>query len=287
MKVSEKITDIIRNKKTQLPTLPVVVEKILRIARDDSTSAKDLAEFVSNDQAIANKILRLANSAYYGMMKEIDSIPRAITIIGFNEVISLTIGMTVISSFRQKHLDEIIHMQDLWVHSIACAFTAKKIAKKVGLPGAEQIFLNGLLHDMGKVLFALYFPNEYLAVLKEAEHSQTELFLMEKRILGLDHSSLTGLIMERWHFPDNLLLPTRFHHNPDKCPPHYYKHASIVMLADHICQKAGLGYSGNPAVPKLGGTRQRLGFDKTEVERSVEELKEQHSEIEEFFEMIG
>lgn len=286
MNISEKITDIIRSKKTQLPTLPVVVDNILRIARDDTTSAKDLAEFVSNDQAVANKVLKLSNSAYYGMMREIDSISRAITIIGFNEVISLTIGMSVISSFRQKRLDEIIPMRDLWIHSIACAFAAKKLAGKMGLPGAEQIFLNGLLHDMGKVLFVLYFPDEYRSVLEEAKRSQAELFITEKQILGLDHSALTGLLMKRWNFPDNLLLPTRFHHNPDKCPPSFYKHASIVMVADYICQKSGLGHSGNPVIPKLGGTRKRLGLDNNDIDASVEDLKGRRNEIEEFLEMM-
>ena len=94
MKIDQKIIDMIRDKSTQIPTLPVIVEKILTMAREDSSSAKDLAKFISRDQAISNKILRLSNSAYYGMMKEIDSIPRAITIIGFNEVVSLTIGMS-------------------------------------------------------------------------------------------------------------------------------------------------------------------------------------------------
>lgn len=285
MKIAEKITDMIRDKRTQMPTLPIIVEKILSIAREENTSAKDLAEFVSKDQAAANKILRLANSAYYGRMKEIDTIPRAITIIGFNEVISLTIGMGVISTFRQKGLNEILDMQDLWLHSIACAFTSKKIAKKMGLKEVEQIFLNGLLHDTGKVIFAIYFPHEYQLVLKEAKEAQIELWDMEKQILSMDHATLSGLLMERWHFPDDLTLPSRFHHHPDKCPAGYQKNALIIKLSDCLCRQADLGYSGNPVIPKSGRLRDYFGLSKAETESYVEELKTERPKIEAFFEI--
>lgn len=287
MKISEKIIDIIRDKKTQLPTLPVIVEKILRIAQEDDTSAKDLADFVTNDQAIANKILRLANSAYYGVMKQIDSIPRAITIIGFNEVVSLTIGMSVISSFRQKNLDGILNIRDLWIHSIACAYSAKELSKKTGFDTGEQIFLNGLLHDTGKVIFALYFPEEYRTVLSEADNTQSELYEKEKQILHIDHATLTGMLMERWHFPDNLLIPTRFHHNPEKCPPKHLRHTLIVKIADYICHKADLGCSGNPVVPGLGEAIEQLKLSRDVIDQCIEGLKEQRAKIEEFFEMIG
>jgi len=132
MELDRKIVDVVRNRKTQLPTLPVIVEKIMRLAGDDRTSATDLAEFISKDQAITNKILKLSNSAYYGLMKEVETISRAITIIGFNEVVGLTIGMSVFSTFRQEDLQGLIDMRDLWLHSIGCALAAKEIAKKAG-----------------------------------------------------------------------------------------------------------------------------------------------------------
>ncbi len=286
MKINEKINDMIRSKQTQLPTLPVIADNVLSMARDEATSSKDLAEVVSQDQAIANKIIKLANSAYYGMMKTIDSIPRAITIIGFNEVISLTIGMSVISTFKGKKIDEILNMQDLWVHSIGCAFAAKNIAKKINSGMAEQIFLNGLLHDMGKVIFAVYFPQEYREVLEEAETSQTALHRKEGQVLGIDHADLSGLLMTRWHFPDNLLLPSRFHHDPERCPPNYRQHTLIVELADFLCRKANLGYSGNPVVPKSTKAKEKLGFDNRDIAEDIEELKKQRSKIEAFFQMI-
>ena len=206
MKIDQKIQDMIRNKNTQLPTLPVIVEKILSMARKDNTSAKDLAETISRDQAISNKILRLSNSAYYGMMKEIDSIPRAITIIGFDEIISLTIGMSVISAFNGGNgSGKNFNMKGMWIHSLGCAFAARKTAKKLEIREAEQIFISGLLHDMGKVIFALYFPDEYNTAFDYSKENEIYLYRSEKHILGIDHAALSGLLMERWNFPDIIL----------------------------------------------------------------------------------
>jgi HD-like signal output (HDOD) protein len=287
IKIDQKIKDLIRDKNTQLPTLPIIVDKILDTVGKDDTSAKDLAEFVSKDQAISNKILKLSNSAYYGMMKEIDSISRAITIIGFNEVVSLTIGMGVISAFQKKHLEGVLDLNDLWMHSISCGFASKLIAKRINLGMVEQIFLNGLLHDTGKVIFAIYFPDEYRHTLEEAERGQIDLYSSEKKILGIDHATLSGLLMEKWHFPDNLVLPSRYHHKPDMCPPKYQLPAYVIKMADYLCFKAEIGSSGTPVTPGMGVVKKKLGFDKDDISSCVDDLLEQRTKIEEFYKVIS
>ena len=285
MEINQKITDLVRNKRTELPTLPVIVENILSAARDESSSSKDLAHFIDNDQAIANKVLRLANSAYYGLMKKVTSISHAITVIGFNEIIGLTIGMSVFSTFHQKDLHGIFDMRDLWLHSISCALAAKEVAKKIDSRLEEQVFLNGLLHDMGKVILAVYFPKEYRAVLEDAKKSKALLYYKEKEILGIDHATLSGLLMESWHFPDSLILSSRFHHNSVECPVTYQHYAMIIELADFLCQKAQIGHSGNPAIPKSERISGKLGISLRDMEMIVSELNDQRTKIEEFLEL--
>lgn len=287
MEIKNKVIGVIRDKRTQLPTLPVVIEKILGAAGDDRTSAKDLAGFISKDQAISSKILRLANSAYYGLMREVDSIPRAITIIGFNEIVGLIIGMNVFSSFRQKSLHEIFTMRDLWLHSIGCASIAKEIAQKAGENETERVFMIGLLHDMGQVILAEYFPEDYKPVLEEAMESEVLLYRKENEILGIDHASLSGILMERWHFPDHFVLPSRFHHNSLECPLDYQRHAMVVELADSLCHKAQIGHSGNWVVPELEGFEERLGIEPDDMEAIIEEMEEQRAKIEQFFMMVN
>ena len=198
MDIKNKILDIIRSKDTQLPTLPVIVDKILSLARSDRSSAQDLADIVQNDQAISGKLLRLSNSAYFGFMKEVDTISRAITIVGFNEVIGLTIGMNVFSKFGNKDTHGIFDIDSLWLHSIACATTARNIAKKKRLGDIDKIFLTSLLHDMGKVIFAKYIPDEYGKVYEDAKNTTLPLYRKEKEALGFNHAELSGLLMKRW-----------------------------------------------------------------------------------------
>lgn len=286
MDINQKIVDIARGKDTKLPTMPVIIDNILTAVRDDRTSAKDLAEFIIKDQAISNKVLKLANSAYYGLMREVDSIPRAITVIGFNEVIGLTIGMSVFSALGQNDMNGLLDMKELWLHSIACATAAKKVAQKTRSSEVDKIFLCGLLHDMGKVILAVYLPDEYREVFEKAKTSEMPLYRTEKKILGTNHAMLSGLLMKRWHFPDSLLLPSRFHHGSVSCSSDYKEHAMIVEFADFLSQKAEIGSGGNPVLPNVEKISGRLGVSSEEMEMFVTELKDQRSEIEEFFDLI-
>ncbi len=286
MKVDQKIEDLIRDRNTQVPTLPVIVEKILSMAKEENTSAKSLAELISRDPAIANKILRLSNSAYYGMMKEIDSIPRAITIIGFNEVVSLTIGMSVISAFSGKEASKGFNMKGLWIHSLGCAFASRNIAKKLNMLQAEQIFITGLLHDMGKIVFAIYFPDEYAALLLNAKENETELYRVEKQIMGINHATLTGLLMEQWNFPEMIQVPARYHHSVEDSPLKYLKLTTVVAFSDYLSQRAEFGESWTTKAPPVTRVREELGISRDEADEMVERLKEQKDEIEAFFEAM-
>lgn len=287
MELRKKIADIVRNKRTQIPTLPVVVQNVLNIANDEKTSAKDLADFISKDQAISNKVLRLANSAYYGSVREVASIQRAITVIGFNEVISLAIGMGVLSSFSKINTHGIFSMHDLWLHSIGCAIAAKEITKRLGSPSPDQAFLNGLLHDMGKIIFAVYFPEEYGRTIKSSNDHQSLLFREETVTFGLDHAALSGLLMERWHFPKEILIPAGFHHRSLTCSSEYRQNAAIVQVADALCHRSDIGCSGNPVDPDVSEVTQYLGFTKSSEGDIIAALKEQRPRIEAYFATVN
>lgn len=287
MQIREKIEELIRDKRTQIPTLPVIVNNILKVAGDKDTSAKDLAAVIINDQAIANKTLRLANSSYYGLSSKVDSIPRAIAVIGFNEVIGMTIGMSVFSAFNKKGSHDTLDMRELWIHAIGCGTVARQIAKETAKKVTEQIYLAGLLHDMGKVILSLYFPEEYSAVLTDARQSQVPLFKKEEQMLGVDHAVLTGLLMERWSFPETLIFPCSSHHNFTACPLEHMYDAAIIQLADFLCHMAKIGSSGNTVIVKADNTLEQLGIGYSTVEMIIAKLKKQRSEIEAFLELIS
>ncbi len=281
------IIDIIRDRKTKLPTLSVVASNVLQLASNDKTSAYDLAEFISKDQALTNKILRLSNSAYYGLVKKVDSIHRAITVIGFHDVTSLAVGISVFSSFKMKGIAKVLDMKDLWLHSICCATAAREISKKINITENEQIFLTALLHDTGKIIFALYFPEEYQKVLQEAAELQTPLFRKEQEVLKTDHAKVVGHLMERWNFPDNLSTPSRYHHDTSRCPLEYQKEVLIVDLANFLCHKLDIGRSGNTAVLDITKTLKMLSLTIEDVMKIVKEIKAQLPKMKEFLQLMA
>lgn len=287
MKSREAIIEIIRSRKTQIPTLPVVVNNILQVTADDRSSASDLASFVEKDQAISNKVLRMANSAYYGLIREVETIPRAITIIGFNEVVNLTVGMGVFSVLDRQAKDKRMDVRGLWLHSIACGTACRILGKRTGCEDPARLFLNGLLHDTGKVLLAAYLPEEYDNVLEIAITGGETLNLVETERLGLDHASIGGMLMDRWRFPPSLVLPCRHHHDAFECPSAFQKEAAVVAAADFACHKAAVGRSGNPRPVTPTWETDKLGLTLDDLEAVILGLQEEKDRMEAFLQAIG
>jgi len=299
MGIKERIIDLVRDKRTQLPTLPVILTNILKVASDENASAADLAAFIGKDQAMANKVLRLANSAYYGLARKVDSIHRAISVIGFNEIVGVAVGMGVYRALHLKRSDGLLNMSDLWLHSIGCSFAAKDIlaalpatlqsgnnSAPIKKPKGDEIFLSGLLHDIGKVLFVIYFPEPYRMVLSEAIKQKKSLHQKESELLGVNHAQMAGLIMQRWNFPETLMLPSLYHHQPSACPQPYHLLAMVVQLADFVCHKAEVGNSGNPLVTHPDQACSALGYTEPDVDQLVGRLQKQRPAIEQFLTAI-
>jgi putative nucleotidyltransferase with HDIG domain len=260
----------------------VVINNIIVTATSEKTSAKDLANFIMNDQAISVRVLRIANSAYYNMSKKIDSISRAIVLIGFKEIISLALGTGIFSTFSKKGGDTPIDMTAFWKHSIGVGFAAGKIARQRRKIPDESTILMGLLHDIGKMIFCLYFPNEYAEVLEKTSNEQTPLYKIEKRCLGLDHAEMAYLLMKRWNFPNSLIQPARYHHNPSECPKQQVDMAMVVHLANFICHRSGIGQSGNNNINTDNKILRKLRLSDENVRTLTEELESEQGEVEDF-----
>jgi len=140
---------------------------------------------------------------------------------------------------------------------------------------------------MGKVILAVYFPKDYRPVLEESKISKIPLHRKEKEWLGVDHAELSGLLMENWHFPETILMPSRFHHDPVECPKDHRHYAVIVELANFMCKNARIGNSGNLVIEKPEGFSRTLGISVKDAETIGENLKEQRPQIEEFLEIIS
>lgn len=214
----------------ELPTLPDVVFKVNEVVNDPNTSAVDLENVISHDQAIAAKVLKLVNSAFYGLPGRVDTLARAIPLLGFSTVRNLVLSVSIFDLVTIGGFD----MKDFWRHSFATSVAASTIAKADGLPDAESLSLAGLLHDIGKVLLLKSFTNEYRAVVDMMNKKQITFLQAERSLYQTDHAEVGAAIAEKWGFPPNITAAIGYHHNPDMAGD-MSDFTSIVASANVLC----------------------------------------------------
>ena len=283
MDIKNKIIQMIQKEDTDLPTLPVIVNNIIKAAGEPNTTTEDLARIITYDQGMTNKLLKLANSIYYAQKTRVNTIKRAITVIGFDEIMGIAMGMSVLTAFTDKNEGIPLDIKALWIHTIGCATAAKDLANRTNPAIAKKIFIPGLLHDMGKVLLSVHFKSEYQAIRGRALEKKIPLFRAEQQELGLDHAMLAGLLMKRWNFPNTILYPCRFHHNPDASPTEFRHQSLILNLANYICHKANIGHSGNQVPVTVPNAIQKCGTNEASIRLIVDSLRKKETQIKDFF----
>lgn len=238
----------------------------------------------------------MANSSYYGMGKKVDSILRAITIIGFDEILGMAIGIGILPSFKNNPIGRFLDMRQLWLHSLGCCFAVRNsfiyLQRKANGEAAGQLeekatFLPILLHDMGKIILSVYFPEEYAQVLQFAAEQELPLQRVELEMLGIDHANLSALLMQYWNFPETIIVPVRFHHAPGDCVADFRFGAKLIMFANGIVREASIGNSSNPQSYSLLDIGETLGFENDELQEMKTTLTTQKGEIEQFLQLIS
>lgn len=197
----------------ELPTLPTVASAIISLTSREDVTLGDIAELVSKDIALSAKILKVSNSAFYSFPQQIGSINQAVSILGINAVRSLVLSfsfLSIKSGTKSDHFD----FQKFWEDSLASAVAARLILGKVKGADTEEIFVSGLLQNLGELIFAKTFPDEYEKVLTQVSEEKETVSEIETKVVGIDHCILGYEVAKNWGFPEVLLLPLLFHHNP-------------------------------------------------------------------------
>lgn len=282
MDVKTKILKMVQKRESDLPTLPVVIDRIISVASDERTTTEELADIISYDQGMSNKLLKLSNSIYYAQKTKVETIKRSISVIGFDEIIGIALGMGILSAVTDKS-GLSLDMKALWIHGIGVATVSKELARRTNPGIASKIFIPALLHDMGKVIFTMYFKEEYMKVRQFAIENKKPLYFAENAIFKLDHSILSALLMKRWNFPQSIMVPCRFHHTPESAPAKFRHQALIINLANYLTQKAGIGHSGNPVPVTIKNAPIKIGVNESILRLTIEQLKRKENDIKEFF----
>jgi len=232
----------------QLTSFPDIYYRITRILNDPGSSAFQLAEVISKDTSLSTKLLKLANSVFYGLPTKVDSVTRAITIIGLNEIGTLAMGVLAIRFFKGIP-QKLINMKEFWIHSLACGTLAGILARdKTGL-AEERFFVGGMLHDMGRLVIAMAMPEHTKQAILESRKRLIPLHKMEKEMFGYDHAEIASLLLSKWDLPEELVNMVGFHHDPAGAPNPL--DASLVHFANIIAVACQFGSSGEIFVPPL------------------------------------
>ncbi len=241
----EEIESLLNNL-GDIPTLPSIATTIMEKTLDAKVNARQIAQMVEKDQGLAIKVLKVANSPFYRRIKEISTIRGAVVLLGFNVLKSIVLSISVINLFNEKE-KRVLDFYKFWQHSIACAVCAKSIANKVLPSFAEDAFIAGLLHDLGKVVSdqLICTKGEYAQVLDVMDRANSDIINVEQNIVGIDHATLGRYLMEKWNLPSLLSKTIAYHHSIDEITDDdsTKKLCSIIHVADIITNHLGLGLS--------------------------------------------
>lgn len=216
-----------------IPTLPTIVFELNELLQDANTPITDISDIIEKDQAMSLRVLKLVNSAFYGIHKEVNDIGNAIVLLGFNTVRNAIVSLSVINSFSGLKALEGFEISDFWKHSLAVAVVSKGLAEKTKIASSDSCFVGGLLHDIGKVILAQYFQDLFEKVWKAAKKENLSFYEAEKKEISIDHTIIGAHLATNWELPKNFIDVIRWHHDV-KNDTESKKMILVIYLSDII-----------------------------------------------------
>lgn len=233
-----------------LPTLPQVVAEITRLMQDPNVNAEQVSKAISMDQAISSKVLKMVNSAFYGFPGKISSISHAIVILGFNTVKNIVMMASVFEKLGNKGDLAGFEVGKLWLHSVATGVLAGCIIQETQNKKLENVFLGGLLHDIGKVILLKYLHDEMEWILSVQKKKELLFVEAENKTIGITHADIGGWLCDTWNLPEELRACIAFHHEPEKAGEHKLI-TSAIHVADILARSLIIGSGGDNRIPRV------------------------------------
>jgi putative nucleotidyltransferase with HDIG domain len=227
-------------KVNDMPVLPSRVNRIIELTEDPDSTIDDLEKEILMDQSLTSRILKLANSAYYGYPRKINTVSQATILLGFQTIKSIVLASTVNKIMTHELKGYALGENDLWTQSQASAIISRNIAKEVKFSNPETAYIGGLLRDIGKTILNYYVEREYNAIVNKVEYGNVSFSEAEEEILGFNHAQVGEKIAEKWNFPKDLVEAIGLHHTPEKSTINPTL-VSIVHIADAITMMMGIG----------------------------------------------
>lgn len=224
---------------------PDVCLRLFELIHAPTTGAKDIAAVVSVDPNLTARLLRIGNSSFYNFSRKIDTISRAVTVIGTAELYQLVLSVSAIKTFTNIP-NELVKMDTFWRHSVYTGLLARALAIRANVLHPERLFVSGLMHDIGSLVLYHQRPDAMRDILLVAEGDEEVLYQAEIERFKFSHASVAGFLMEQWQLPDELVEAVKWHHDPKKAETACME-AHILYLANHLVNESDQGnFMGAP-----------------------------------------
>lgn len=278
---STKLTDLTRiiRRVEDLPTLPRIVLKITELVNNPKSSVRDLAGVITDDQVLTARLLKFVNSSFYGFPQNISTATDAIVLLGFDAIRNLLLTTSMFDLFSNKNKENELKREKMWDHSLGCAVAAKVIGDYVRYDNPEELFVSGLLHDIGKIVEMLFLPDDFAGVVSMVENKNILMLAAEDHVLGYTHADVGRLLAERWNLPSRLVTVIACHHQPGLAG-RFSQEAAIVHLADILCRAMNIGSGGDNKIPPLDKNAwETIQLKLSAIEPIMQEIENQFGNI--------
>lgn len=253
---------------------PILYYQLREKLDNPDTTFDELASVIKTDPAMSARLLKIVNSAFYGLGEKVDTLTHALSIVGTEQLTDLALAAIVTSKFQGIPRD-LINMETFWMHSIGCGIAARRIARQVPGVESEKMYLGGMLHDIGSLIFFKESPEVAKKILLRCKESGEHLFKVEKEVLGYDHAEVGALLLTEWKLSEQLVEMVRYHHQPSKAEDSIME-TCIIARADALVYELEIGSSGEPGVPELDPkVAEIIPVSEEEISALKEEIIEQ------------
>lgn len=268
---------------TDLPTIPAAALRVLQETESSTSTASSVAQILGTDQALSAKVLRLSNSAYYGLSRRVSNLSEAVVVLGMRAVRNLAIVASSYPWMNKPIPGYELGPKEMWQHSFGVAVGAQLIAKRGNVPDDEGAFTAGLLCDMGKAALSVWFENKTAKMLALAQQTSQPFCAVERMLLGYDHAEVGAHLAQRWNFPENMVRAIRYHHEPSACEKHD-QIVDCVHVGDYLTTLLGLGLGGDGTQYSLDNEALvRLGVSPDDIDEIADEFAGRYESYETLF----
>jgi putative nucleotidyltransferase with HDIG domain len=237
------LEDIV-NKTPDLPTIPAAALAVVRETESATGNANTVASHLAQDQALTARVLRLSNSAYYGLQRQVMDLQEAVVVLGMRSVRNLAMVAATYPWLTKPLKGYCLGPKEMWTHAFGTAVGAQLIASKAKLAESDRMFTAGLLHNIGKVALSIWLENKIPAMLALATRDNLTFNQVERKLLGYDHAEVGAYMAEQWNLPKPLIQAIRYHHEPNECPDTNTT-VDCVHIADFLTMSMGFGLGGD------------------------------------------